>query len=129
MSGETGQRGEGRRRSRRHPLGPLSASSTSTPTLAAQLASALTSCLPRASSYSPRPSGRGGLPGPGRPAAARVPGAGGRPGARLAPTYLQPGFLVAATPSDAPAASAGLRQAYRSCIASQMPIRRHRSGA
>lgn len=44
-------------------------------------------------------------------------------------TYLQPGFLVAATPSDAPAASAGPRQPYRSCIASKMPIRRPRSGA
>lgn len=69
--------------------------------------------------------GRGGLPGPGPPAAARVPRARGG----TARTYLQPGFLVAATPSDAPAASAGPRQPYRSCIASKMPIRRPGSGA
>ena len=48
---------------------------------------------------------------------------------RGAGTYLQPGFLVAATPSDAPAASADPRQPYRSRIASKMPIRRYRSGA
>lgn len=44
-------------------------------------------------------------------------------------TYLQPGFPVAATPSDVPAAFAGRRQPYRSCIASKMPIRCHHPGA
>lgn len=42
---------------------------------------------------------------------------------------LQPGFPVAATPSEVPAASAGRRQSYRSRIASRMPIRRHHPGA
>lgn len=44
-------------------------------------------------------------------------------------TYLQPGVPVAAAPSDGPVASAGRRQPYRSCIASEMPVRWHHPGA
>lgn len=78
--------------------------------------------------YSPRPPGRGGLPSPGYSSSHPSPQRP-RVAAGAARTYLQPGFLVAATPSDAPAASAGPRQPYRSCIASEMPIRRPCSGA
>lgn len=70
----------------------------------------------------------GGFRARGPVVAARVPRARRRPGG-AAPTYLQPGFPVAATPSDVPAVSAGRRQPYRSRIASEMPIRRHHPGA
>lgn len=56
-------------------------------------------------------------------------GSGGEQGTHAARTYLQPGVPVAAAPSDGPVASAGRRQPYRSCIASEMPVRWHHPGA
>ncbi|CAN0370504.1 unnamed protein product [Rangifer tarandus platyrhynchus] len=85
---------------------------------AAQLASAVTPSLPP-----------GELATAPDPQVLRLPREPPAPAGGAAGTYLQPGFLVAATPSDAPAASADPRQSYRSRIASKMPIRRYRSGA
>lgn len=105
---------------------PSRRSSTPAHTPDAQPASAITSRLPRASSLQPPTPGEGRASGP---RVLQLPPESPAPAAGAAGTYLQPGFLVAATPSDAPAASAGTRQPYRSCIASKMPIRCHRSGA
>ena len=110
-------------------LSPSRRPSTPAPTLTAREGGA---GRPARTCSHPSPS-RGGPPTARDPRVLQLPPAprrrrGGEAG-DAARTYLQPGFLVAATPSDAPAASAGPRQPYRSCIASKMPIRRRRSGA